>query len=343
MNVKEIMKRQSELAEKIAKGEATASDYDEVKRLNQMILDVQRQAEEPAAKSELDTDLVVMTGIEFKEYCDKAETSADERELKLLMQNISRVEAQQAKGKDVFAVEVPVSKEEPMDVGLIDVLAAIADLKATLDKRFTTDGRTTSGLRQDEEEEGEEKEQEEAEKALSPRDIFTKWLQDVVEMKDKAQAGNLTKDDIAKLVGAEAIDDLEKATEIMLSDMAKHTDAVEALGIIVPILQEMEKLATEATKDDAEEKPAEEGEEVASAEATTEDVGEEQAEEKSEEQAEKDTEEDAAVEGDSDEVDSEEETKTEKSSINWDGDLAAPMAFKSVEEEYAHLRKANNR
>lgn len=332
MKVKEIMKRQSELAEKIAKGEADDNDYAELKRLNDMIAEAQIKAEEP--KEKLETELAVLTADEFVKYCEASQVSDDERVLGLLMQNIERVEAQKAKGQEAFAVEVPVQKQAPEELTILDVLAAIADLKDSLAKAYTTDGRTSSGLREDAEEETEE-EQSEAEKAeVFDVEAIGKWIGVVQELSGKITKAELELAEVQKAFGGEEVKDyLERALDVM----QKMSDCVEALGVIANALQVMDKAESEETSQPEEAAVEETTSEEAEGTASLEEEAEEgEAEEAGAEQSEQ-----ASEESEGEASDQADESGVAK--VDWDGDLAGGMKFSSIEEEYAYFKKANNR
>lgn len=144
--LEQLVRRQTAL---IGKGYESLTDAEraELDKLNAAI--AAATAEPEIAKSA--TRLTTMTEEEFSTYMTEAmEKEQSPDGLALLKRNIEAVRSQKADGKEIFAVELPVAKtaEDKLD----EALTRIAELEDKLDKGF--DGRTTSGLKNDQDKAG---------------------------------------------------------------------------------------------------------------------------------------------------------------------------------------------
>jgi hypothetical protein len=143
--IKQILKRQSELAKKVASGKATDAEKEQLNKLGEIVDALTDPSKVDVGKTKLTT----MTLAEFKAYAEKeeAESYEDPSRLALLEQNIASVKEQGKTGADDHvAVKVSVQVKES------DRLAAVEeklDEVLTALKGANFDGRTSTGVNTD--------------------------------------------------------------------------------------------------------------------------------------------------------------------------------------------------
>jgi len=233
----ETVKRQSELAEKAAAGNASDVELKELAKLTEAI----KAATAPSPKNT--TTLKTMTLAEFKTWHDDIMAKdVDAETLKLVKRNIEAVHDQGVTTPDsIVAVEMPVEKSR--DDIIEELEGRIAELESKSNDDPPAQPEEPASGEGDGEEDGDgegeptSKEEKPTAQALGIEAIDT-LLAKYTALKSKLEAGALTKEDIECMYEGEW--QLKDAIAQAVAIMAKAEELIKMVGEIKP---EFERLA----------------------------------------------------------------------------------------------------